>query len=116
VLQQEREHLFPAVQRLLDAVRRPVVAEEAMPGTVVPVKLVLFAMLLELGLVLVDLLRVGARSSLTKRPSRGQERFFVNSIGAVGCFGVSSALLITTRPPQKGIDLAGARIQAIPRS
>src|SRR5207245_309263 len=52
---QEREHLLPAVHRLLDAVHRPVVIEEAVSGAVVPVKLVLFAVLLELGLVLVDL-------------------------------------------------------------
>src|SRR5260370_2837881 len=42
---------------------------------------------------------VGERSSLPNRPSSGQERFLVNSIGAVGCFGVSSSRLITTRPP-----------------
>ena len=53
---QKREHLLPAVQRLLDAVHRPVVVEEAVPGAVVTVKLVVFAVLFELGLVLVDLL------------------------------------------------------------
>ncbi len=52
---QEPEHLLPAVERLLDAVRRPVVIEEAVPGAVIPVKLVLLAVLLEFGLVLVDL-------------------------------------------------------------
>src|SRR5260370_4417141 len=42
---------------------------------------------------------VGERSSLPNRPSSGQDRPFVNSIGEVGCFGLSSSLLITTRPP-----------------
>ena len=60
---QEREHLLPAVQRLLDAVHRPVVVEEAVPGAVVAVELVVFAVLLQLGLVLVDLLR-GRRAVL----------------------------------------------------
>jgi len=57
VLVQEREHLLPAVERLLDAVHRPVVVEEAVSGAVIPVKLILFTVLLELGLVLVDLFR-----------------------------------------------------------
>src|SRR5271170_2199568 len=57
VLVQEPEYLLPAVQRLLDAVSRTVVVEETMPGAVVAVKLVLFAVLLEFGLVLVHLLR-----------------------------------------------------------
>ena len=42
---------------------------------------------------------VGARSSLPKRPSSGHDSFCVYSIGATGCFGFSSSLLITTRPP-----------------
>ena len=44
---------------------------------------------------------VGARSSLPNNPSSGHDRSLVNSIGAVGCFGVSSSLLITTRPPHR---------------
>jgi hypothetical protein len=56
------------------------------------------AVLLELGLVLVDLLRGRRRSSLPKRPSSGQEGSD-KLIGGFGCFGVSSSLLITTRPP-----------------
>src|SRR6516162_11466864 len=63
VLVKKREYLLPAVQRLLDAIHRPVVVEEAVPGAVVAVKLVLFAVLLELGLVLVHLLR-GRRTVL----------------------------------------------------
>src|SRR5438132_8657434 len=63
VLVQEREYLLPAVHRLLDAVGRPVVVEETVSGAVVPVKLVLLAVLLELGLVLVHLLR-GRRTIL----------------------------------------------------
>src|SRR5205823_14705371 len=42
---------------------------------------------------------VGERSSLPNRPSSGQDRFCVYSIGATGCFGFSSSWLITTRPP-----------------
>src|SRR5260221_9058259 len=57
VLAKKREHLLPAVQRLLDAVHWPVVVEKAVPGAVVAAKLVLFAVLLELRLVLVNLLR-----------------------------------------------------------
>src|SRR5205807_604940 len=53
----KREHLLPAVQRLLNPVHRPVVIEEAVPGTVVAMKLVLFAVLFEFRLVLVNLLR-----------------------------------------------------------
>ena len=63
VLLQEREHLLPAVERLLDAVGRPVVVEEAVPGAVIAVELVVLAVLLQLGLVLVDLLR-GRRAVL----------------------------------------------------
>src|SRR6516162_2779620 len=55
VLPQEAEHLLPAVQRLLDAVGRPVVIEEAVAGAVVAVELIVLAVLLQFGLVLVDL-------------------------------------------------------------
>ena len=48
VLVQEREYLLPAVQRLLDAVHRPVVVEEAVPGAVIPVKLVLLLSLIHI--------------------------------------------------------------------
>src|ERR1700730_17794923 len=57
VLVQEREYLLPAVQRLLDAVGRPVVVEEAVPGAVIAMELILLAVLLQLRLVLVHLLR-----------------------------------------------------------
>src|SRR5207248_3185285 len=63
MLLQERPHLLPAVERLLDAVGRPVVIEEAVAGAVVAVELVILAGLLELGLVLVHLLR-GRRTVL----------------------------------------------------
>src|SRR4029077_224329 len=63
VLAQKPEYLLPAVERLLDAVGRAVVVEENVPGAVVTVKLVLLAVLLELGFVLVDLLR-GRRTIL----------------------------------------------------
>ena len=56
MLAKKREHLLPAVQRLLDAVHWPVVIEEAAPGALVVVKFVVFAVRLELGFVLVDLL------------------------------------------------------------
>src|SRR3954469_25266021 len=59
VLAEEGEHLAPAVHRLLDPVERPVPVEEAMAGAVVAVELVILAVLLELGLVLVDLLGAG---------------------------------------------------------
>src|SRR5262249_32788899 len=53
----EREHLLPAVERLLDAVGGPIIIKKAVPGAVIAVELVIFAVLLELGLVLVHLLR-----------------------------------------------------------
>jgi transposase-like protein len=43
--------------------------------------------------------RLGARSSLPNKPSSGQVRSFVMSIGATGVFAFSSSLPITTRPP-----------------
>jgi hypothetical protein len=46
---------------------------------------------------------VGARSSLPNSPSGGPERSLVSAIGATGCFGANSALLITTRPPQRSV-------------
>jgi len=39
VLPQEREDLLPAVQRLLDAIHRPIIVEEAVTGVGVPMKL-----------------------------------------------------------------------------
>src|SRR3977135_2940271 len=54
---EEGEHLAPASHRLLGPVERPVPIEEAMAGAVVAVELVRLAVLLELGLGLVHLLR-----------------------------------------------------------
>ena len=59
MLAEEREDLVPAVHRLLDPVHRPVVIEEAVASTVIAVELLVFFVLLELGLMLVDLLRAG---------------------------------------------------------
>src|SRR5216110_1988525 len=63
VFLQERPHLLPPVERLLDAVGRPVVVEEAVSRAVVAVELVILLVLLQLGLVLVHLLR-GRRAVL----------------------------------------------------
>src|SRR3984957_5761565 len=57
VLLAEREHLLPAVERLLDAVGRAVVIEKAVAGAVIAMELVVIAGLLQLGLGLVDLFR-----------------------------------------------------------
>src|SRR5256885_16732199 len=57
MLAEEGEHLAPAVHGLLGPVERPVPIEDAVAGTVVAVELVRLAVLLELGLVLVHLLR-----------------------------------------------------------
>src|SRR4029077_6080957 len=57
VLLEKREDLLPPIERLLDAIRRPVVIEETVPGAIIAVELILFAIFLELGFVLVDLLR-----------------------------------------------------------
>ena len=69
---EEVQHLLPAVHGLLLAVAGPVDGEEAVPGAVVAVKLVRLAVLLQLGLDLIDLLGSGLRSSLPKIPSKGQ--------------------------------------------
>src|SRR5215467_57976 len=55
MLAEKCEYLVPAVERLLHPVHGPVVIEDAVAGAVVSVELVAFAVLLELGLVLVDL-------------------------------------------------------------
>src|SRR5580692_10644280 len=62
MLAEEGEHLAPAIHRLLGPVERPVPIEEAVAGAVVAMELVHFAVLLELGLVLVHLL--GARRAV----------------------------------------------------
>src|SRR5437870_8935127 len=70
----EREDLLPAVHGLLLTVRRTVVVEEAVAGAVVAMELVLLAMLLELGLVLVDLLGGGGLVLVAEEPEdRGRE-------------------------------------------
>src|SRR5262245_50534195 len=56
MLAEKCEYLVPAVERLLHPVHGPVVIEDAVAGAVVSVELVAFAVLLELGLVLVHLL------------------------------------------------------------
>src|SRR6266702_1666231 len=62
MLAEEGEHLAPAVHSLLGPVEWPVPIEDAVAGTVVAVKLVHLAVLLELGLVRVHLL--GARRAV----------------------------------------------------
>src|SRR3954454_15653584 len=57
MLAEEGPYLVPAIHRLLGPIQRPVPIEEAVTGTVVAVELVILAVLLQLGLVLVDLLR-----------------------------------------------------------
>src|ERR1700745_40953 len=56
VLAEAGEYLAPAVHRLLGPVQRPVPIEEAVAGAVVAMKLVILAVLLQLGLVLFHLL------------------------------------------------------------
>src|SRR5262249_31055177 len=62
MLSEESEHLAPTIHRLVGAVERSVPIEDTVAGTVVAVKLVGLAVLLELGLVLVHLL--GARRAV----------------------------------------------------
>src|ERR1700754_3098612 len=57
MLAEERKRLGPAVHGLLGPVQRPVPIVEAVAGAVIAVELVGLAVLLQLGLVLVDLLR-----------------------------------------------------------
>src|SRR5271167_3585915 len=57
MLAEEGEYLAPAIHCLLGPIERPVPVEEAVAGTVVAVELVGLAVLLQLGLVLVHLLR-----------------------------------------------------------
>ena len=58
----EGEHLAPAVHALLGPVQRPVPIEEAVAGAVIAVELMVLAVLLQLGLMLIDLL--GARRAV----------------------------------------------------
>src|SRR5579871_2469107 len=53
----EREQFCPGVHTLVDAIGRPVPVEEAVAGAVITMELVVLAEPLQLGLVLVDLLR-----------------------------------------------------------
>src|SRR5258708_6772435 len=62
MLAEESPYLVPAIHRLLGPIERPVPIEEAVAGTVVAVELVIFAVLLEVDLVLVHLL--GARRAI----------------------------------------------------
>src|ERR1700676_1004902 len=62
MLAEESEYLAPAVHGRLGPVQRPVPVPDSVAGAVVAVELVRLAMLLELGLVLVDLL--GARRAV----------------------------------------------------
>src|SRR5687768_5015369 len=57
VLAEERPDLAPAVHCLLGPIERPMPVEETVAGAVVAVELIILAVLLELGLVLVHLLR-----------------------------------------------------------
>src|SRR6266478_861454 len=57
MLAQEGAHLAPTLHCLLGSVEWPVPIKDAVAGTVIAVELVRFAVLLELGLVLVHLLR-----------------------------------------------------------
>src|SRR5688572_33046805 len=53
----ERPDLAPGIHTLLGPIERPVPVEEAVSGAVVAVELIILAVLLQLGLVLVYLLR-----------------------------------------------------------
>src|SRR5258708_1096167 len=57
MLAEEGEYLAPAIHRLLGPIERPVPIEKAVTGAVVAMERVILAVLLELGLVLVHLLR-----------------------------------------------------------
>src|SRR5215218_2926176 len=96
MLAEEGEDLAPAIHCLLGSVKRPVPIPDAVAGSVVAVKLVCLAVLLERSLMLVHLL--GARRSilLPKIPMSGQERSFVMSIGATGVLVVQ--LFLAHRP------------------
>jgi len=59
MLAEEGKDLAPGIHALLHPVDRPVPVEEAVAGAVVAVEFVRLAVLLQLGLVLVDLLRRG---------------------------------------------------------
>src|SRR5579884_2439983 len=70
MLAEKREHLAPAVHRLLGAVERPVPIEEAVPGAVIAVEFVVLAVLLQFGLVLVDLLRAWGAVVIAEQPEQ----------------------------------------------
>ena len=71
MLAEEREHLAPAVERLLHAVHRPVVIEKAMARAIITMELVILSMLLQLGLVLVHL---GRRRALVVVAEQAEQR------------------------------------------
>src|SRR6185503_6457862 len=64
----ERENFLPAVHGLFLTVRRAVVVEEPVTGAIVAVELILLAVLLELGLVCVDLFRCGRLVLVAEEP------------------------------------------------
>src|SRR5277367_2157161 len=57
ILAEEGPDLAPGIHALLGPIQRPVPIEEAVPGAVVAMEVVVLAVLLELGLMLVHLLR-----------------------------------------------------------
>src|SRR4051812_10928316 len=59
MLAEEGEHLAPCVHRLFGSIERPVPIIEAVARAVIAVEFVVLAMLLQCGLVLVDLLGAG---------------------------------------------------------
>ena len=98
---EEVQHLLPAVHGLLLAVAGPVDGEEAVPGAVVAVKLVRLAVLLQLGLDLIDLLGVRVAVLVAEDPQQGAGHLRVRSMGARGWRSVRSSGRATTPPPQQ---------------
>jgi hypothetical protein len=70
-LVQESKDFLPTIDRLLLPIGGPIIVEEAVAGTVIPVELVGFAVLLQLLLMLVHL---GRGRSLVVIAKEAQER------------------------------------------
>src|SRR5260370_36083394 len=70
MLAEESEHLAPTVHRLVGPVERPMPIEEAVAGTGVAGEFVRLAVLLDLGLVLVDLLGPGRAVVVPAQPEQ----------------------------------------------
>src|ERR1700692_2892697 len=92
MLAEEGEDLAPAIHRLLGPIERPVPIEEAVAGTVVAMELVFLAVLLELGLVLVHLLRARCAILVAEQAEQRATEVLRHVDRRDGCLGIELLL------------------------